>query len=308
MKRGKSFLFTSGAGALLALLASSIGAGEIGVCPPYSKTFGPEDPPEAMLAFLAEINSRPGGGTLILEPGDYGEVISPTRTPVSGVVCIRRQPGATGFAHLGWSFDVESDATLTLRSVQLHSDIAGPNVAVDDGGLLFAERSGFSDGNWASYLSNAGFMYAVNCSFPETINNGVLIVYGGQITNESIAGGYDPGTGLDNSGYAFLDGVRLVRGGSDNYKAYGGAGIRNRASGVVSVTRSTIADNGSCCWYADACGNACGDGGIINTEGGYLEIAQSIVANNIEGDCFGPRLCENSAKSIIVLSGLEATR
>jgi hypothetical protein len=241
-----------------------------------------------MLAFLAEINSRPGGGTLILEPGDYGEVISPTRTPVSGVVCIRRQPGATGFAHLGWSLDVESDATLTLRSVQLHSDIAGPNVAVDDGGLLFAERSGFSDGNWASYLSNAGFMYAVNCSFPETINNGVLIVYGGQITNESIAGGYDPGTGLDNSGYAFLDGVRLVRGGSDNYKAYGGAGIRNRASGVVSVTRSTIADNGSCCWYADACGNACGDGGILNTEGGYLEIAQSIVANNIEGDCFGP--------------------
>jgi hypothetical protein len=126
-------------------------------------------------------------------------------------------------------------------------------------------------------------VYAVNCTFPGTINNGILVVYGGQITEDGVSR-----PGLENSGYAFLDGVRLIRSGNDNYKTYGGAGIRNTASGVVSVTRSTIADNGSCCWYMDACGSECGDGGILNTEGGYVEIAQSIVANNVVGDCFGP--------------------
>ena len=160
MKRGKSLLVVSTVCALLALLASSVGAGELGVCPPYSKTFGPDDPPEAILDFLAEADSRPGGGTMFLAPGDHGEALSATRAPVSGTVCIRRQPNATGFANLGLSLDIESGATLTLRSVQLYSEISGPTVAVEVGGRLFAEDVGVNDGFYSSTLSNSGSVYA----------------------------------------------------------------------------------------------------------------------------------------------------
>ena len=44
--------------------------GEFGVCPPYSETFGSEDLAEIQ-AFLADINVRPGGGTVVLTSGQY---------------------------------------------------------------------------------------------------------------------------------------------------------------------------------------------------------------------------------------------
>jgi hypothetical protein len=281
MRRGKSLVITSTVGALLALLGSAVGAGEIGVCPPYSKTFGPEDPPEAIMGFLAEVDAKPGGGTIILESGEY-DALASEPIPIYGVVCIQGRPGDARSVQIEGAFHVQSGAVLTLKSLAF--PVRRVFVSVSANGELFIQdlNLGREELAYVGGLDNEGFVFAVNSILGRVNNMGRFILVGGQITEDQVR------PGLDNSGYAFLDGVRLIRSGNDNYKTYGGSGIRNRVSGVVSVTRSTIADNGSCCWYADACSGLCGDGGILNTEGGYVEIAQSIVANNVVGDCFGP--------------------
>ena len=268
MRRGKSLFITSLTGALLALLASSVSAGEIGVCPPYSKTFGPEDPPESILGFIGELNARPGGGTLVLEPGTYSDISSPIA--ISGVVCIRAEAPDEPAPELRAGFQVDPGASLTLRSCSTGY------VTASEGALLFAQGAGLGN------LSNAGSTYAEDTHFGSHVENtGVLIAIRGEIS-----GGED--TALDNAGYAYLDGILIIRTQWD-YKGFGGRGIGNGAGGIVSLVRSTVADNGYCCDWDKYCNPGdCGRGGIDNTEGGYVEIAQSIVANNSGGDCFGP--------------------
>ncbi len=287
MRCGKSLLIASRVGALLALLASTVGASEIGVCPPYSKTFGPEDPPEQITAFINEINLRPGGGTVVLEPGTYEEPLSDARISISGIVCVRSQDEAK--AHISANFDVEPRAFLTLRALILESVVDRWSVMVRSDGTLFTSETWFDWGASSSGLENAGLVFAEGSLLPHTFNTGFLAMTGGGITDAYGS------IGLENSGYALLHGVRVTRTQYDG-KDYGGAGIVNGSSGIVSLVRSTVAYNGICCWYADACGGGCGDGGILNTEGGYVEISQSIVARNTEGtlggntagDCFGP--------------------
>ena len=71
----------------LALLLPTMALGEFGVCPPYSKTFGPDDL-AGIEAFLADINVRPGGGTVVLTSGQYDGL---GVVDIANVVCFDAQ-------------------------------------------------------------------------------------------------------------------------------------------------------------------------------------------------------------------------
>ena len=73
------------AGVALFLLLPRIALGEFGVCPPYSETFGPDDSPGDIVAFVNSASARPGGATVRLDSGDY---VLEGITPVTGVLCI----------------------------------------------------------------------------------------------------------------------------------------------------------------------------------------------------------------------------
>jgi len=248
--------------AALAVLLPRIALGELGVCPPYSKTFGPDDPPEEIVAFIAEIGARPGGGTLRLEAGEYDGL---ENVPIMGVVCMLGD--GDGAKLRDAELTVGFGAILTLRGIRAQS------VDVQESAILMAEDAGMF------LLLNAGsaFLSNTDCSVIPS-NTGVLAMNGGGITLGNLV----------NAGYALLDGVQLINHQGDT-KNPGGIGILNQSSGRLALVRSTVAGNGSCCGYEEACDDYCGEGGIIN-DGGYVEITQSIVANNTDVDCSGPIL------------------
>jgi hypothetical protein len=274
MKGGKCSVWKIlGAGAALLLMLPQLALGEFGVCPPYSKTFGPEDAPTEINAFIVELNLRPGGGTLFLEPGEYG-FPDPVddMVPITGVVCI--QPLDAGSAIL---IDINSDGPyveaggiLTLRSV----NVGAPDVAAD--GTLFAENVS------AGGINNDGVAYLHGVTNPEVVENGGTLVWRGGTAAE-----------FRNSGWALFDQVRLSGyAHCPNVTCYEFApAVVN--SGVVTLQRSVITEDcgpepqHGC---SDAITNSSGAsvyaagstivGPIING-GGTIEIDQSVV----DGGC-----------------------
>ena len=271
----KSFLWKIlSAVVVVTFMLPRLALGEFGVCPPYSKTFGPDDSAEEVLAFINEINLRPGGGTVILMQNALA-VGGSQPIEISGIVCIKATD--PNFEIIG-RFDV--GGILTLEHVFMVSDAYDVRpVYVARGATLFAQSSYFMSG-----FVNEGVAYLVGSTAGHTdpytdleamvINRGTLIMTGGHISGSTFVGLANEG-----SGYALLDSVyvsgnggQLGRGGSPGITA-GGRGM--------SVIRSTIVNNGGCDEWHDPY-NCWGDGII-----GGFDIAQSVVANNKGDDCVG---------------------
>ena len=276
---------TLSAVAALALLLPRLALGEFGVCPPYSKTFGPEDPEDEIWAFLDEIDSRPGGGTLVLEPGYYFyEPISNSGSlGIDGVVCIRSSEPDSEQASMYVRLSVRPGAMLTLRGVSLsaQTDVSGHRV--DEGATLFADHVGLGfqgvDETADAFLENAGTAYLNEVTiggdegFSGIENTGTLVMTGGGISVWNILS-FDA---LRNHGYAMLDRVSI----EDNLSIGGSVrGIVNYAGGVLVLQNSVVADNESAYMFCGGSDNV----GIVNEAGGFVHAFSSTVANNLNED------------------------
>jgi hypothetical protein len=211
---------------------------------------------------------------------------------IANVVCFDAQGEGAELVNAG--FTVAYGAMLTLKGVSAGGspycnahddcDLRFP-VVVQDAAVLMAENSSLDP------LNNAGtaFLRGTSLGIQNTSSNsGVLVMHGGSVTHRPTDWfGYDLGQlGLENAGYALLDGVQVLRTQDGRKFSAGGTGILNQAGGILTLVRSTVVDNGSCDWYGDG---TC-DGQGIHNDGGYVEIAQSIVAGNVWGngpDCTG---------------------
>ena len=255
--------------AALAVLLPRIALGEFGVCPPYSKTFGPDDSPEEIATFLTEINLRPGGGTLILEPGTYGRWF-PSGFFVSGVICIKSSHGTddqplVNQDFVNQDFQVQSGGMLTFNAIRLTSEIG-----VSIGGTLFADAASIST------MEISGMAHVVDTSVSFIRNSGTLVMVRGgiQLWQHGFGGTY-----LRNEGVAFLERV-VVRDAFDNdqFDTYEG-GLINHDGGVLTLSGVSMAGN-----YGCYCGVYCGCGGeIFNGAGGVLNVFGSVLDDPCSG-------------------------
>ncbi len=209
MKRGKSLLITSTVGALLALLASSVGASEIGLCPPYFKTFGPDDPSAEIVSAINSASTRPGGATVQLLPGQY-ELVG--IAPVSGVLCVagKSEPGRPAIEISDVDFTVAIGGILTLRF------LAVGRVSVETGGLaqLYSSRLEGAD------------------------NAGILLLRDTEITGvNTVSLGSVPDL-LKNSGYLYADQLAIYD--CTISAKYSGSPAILRNEGTASFRNSTI--------------------------------------------------------------------
>jgi hypothetical protein len=297
-----------GAFMIFALMLPRLALSEIGICPPYSRTFTPDDSVAEIQEFIAELNARPGGGTVILEPGGYP---ASTAIRISGIVCIRstepHSRRASMYSVLVWA---ETGAILTLRGVDFYATADFSGHSVESGAILFADHVGFSAQGRAStlpgYLENDGTTYlhdvsvSGNDGFSGIRNTGTLVMTGGHLGDSVYP--LAPYDGLQNYGYALLERVvignnrslsdgRAVRGivnfadGILNVRSsiiaenatvdstQGAIGIRNEGGGTAHIVSSTITDNG----LEDEGEELSSGTGISNS--GYLELEKSIVTD-----------------------------
>ncbi len=279
MRRGKSLLITSTVGAVLALLTSSVVASEIGVCPPYSKTFGPGVPEEQIAAFIEELNARPTGGTLVLEPGDYGGLRWGPYT-ITGVICVKSSSSDLSADRLGGRFLVESGGILSIRRVGVE------RVELASGALLFAENFDFfiDDNDHSLTVESGAMAYLTEVSLAGVLNRGKLFFSRGRIANGNVNGaGFGLGIGLVNEGYASLANVVVTRNGYEDLFHADALGILNEVGGTMVLNHVTITRNNACAGGTGVCG-----GGGISNLGGYLEIGRSTIGSNEYGpECEG---------------------
>jgi hypothetical protein len=278
--RKHSILKILSAAAMWALMLPRIAVGEFGVCPPYSKTFGPEDPPEEVLAFIEEINLRPGGGTLVLEPGDHADGWYLGEISITGVVCIRSSE-PDSIAHTNYlDTYVASGATFTAKSLHL----GGVEVAA--GATLFGEKT-FA---WPFVIH--GTAYLVDFEAERWENFGTLIWRGGSMADEV---GFYGEPVFQNHGWALLDRVGISAWPQYHHDIVPGFAIANTDGGVLTLVQTTIEElsthgvpaggisNGPGSSVYLTASTIVGDNWPVIDNEGHLEIAQSVV----DGDCAG---------------------
>jgi hypothetical protein len=285
MRRGKSSLISLGNVAVLSILASSAAASGIGVCPPYSKTFGPDAPPGDISTFISEINVRPGGGTLILEPGSYSIAIP----SIVGVVCVRSSEEASS-ARIYGEILVESGAMLTLRSIEIDGAFRRPiAIEVGAGATFFAENSvcryAHFVNNGTAYSSNFTLDYGGDFEDLAAAENfGTLVWRLGRMESDIGPDGYGGSARsvFRNHGWALLDRVDILPLASyDQFDAYGGPGIENVDGGTLTLSQTTMPEDGGCMWLGDygSCGSA---GGLVNGPGAVVYVTGSTLQGGLE--------------------------
>lgn len=237
------------AGVALLLVLPSLALGEVGVCPPYSKTFGPDDQAADIIVHINTGSTRAGGSTTRLLPGTYD---LSGLTAVSGVVCIEGivETDVADVTISNPDLVVLAGGLLTLRSV------ASPDVSVQNGGALLVQNARLPE----LAVEAGGFSRVDRSRLGSARNAGVMLV----VASENTGGG---DTFLDNSGYLYLD--RVLMHGMYVHKYNCCESVLSN-SGVATIKGSTIAWN-----HGD-------QGSLVAIENfGHLEIFGSIVAENM---------------------------
>ena len=264
-----------GAVTALALVLPPLALGDLGVCPPYSKAFGPGDPDEEILAFIDEINSRPGGGTLVLGRGEYFRGTAPRTIRITGIVCITASEPEWG-ADLIAALEVAPGGRLTSQSLYIEAfpPDGGFGVEVEPGATFYGENT-FIVG--IETLRNQGLAFVDDChiqavSSPSSViaNTGTLVMRGSEVTGHS-------NVGLQNDGYALLERTSVTGlQGVDSMSA-----ILNGPGGALTLVDSIVAGNVAMV-RSISTADPVATVGILNSPGSFATIVSSTVGRHEE--------------------------